>query len=190
MAKKREENLLGKIAALLNKPVEEIKEAKAVYTEEEQMYEAQSVLNYFAWRRSLVRGPKETDAQWDARNRVWQYKECEECNGTFAYSLSYDGVKFCSLDCLKAALKKQGVEFHPYRPLHLRYGYSQRPGTVPAPVVEFADSLLAASSSENDESVDSDLPKSLGNGLSLPDQETSLPLQDTQVLQDNLSNTA
>jgi hypothetical protein len=149
--KKREENLLAKIANLLGKDVEEVKEAKSVFTEEEQLYEAQSVLNYFTWRKSLIRGLKETDAQWEARNRVWKYKECEECQLRFAYSLHYDGVKFCSLDCLKAALKKQGIEFNPYRPLSKRYGFHQRPGIVPSSALQAIESAFADSSLEQHE---------------------------------------
>jgi hypothetical protein len=159
--KKREENLLAKIANLLGKEVEEVKEAKAVYTEEEQMYEAQSVLNFFAWRKSLIRGLKESDAQWEARNRVWKYKVCEECKERFAYSLHYDGVKFCSLDCLKSALRKEGIEFNPYRPLSKRYGFHQRPGIVPSSALKSLEVAFAASSSEQPESASSDLPKSL-----------------------------
>ena len=128
---KREENLLLKIANLLEKPVEEIKEVKGLYTEEEAILEAQSVLNFYDWRRNLARDPKETDRQYEARLRVWQYKECEECHGRFAYSYHYDGVKFCSLDCLQSALKKLGIQFHPGRPLNLRWGY-RYPGIVPS----------------------------------------------------------
>lgn len=178
---KRDDNLLSKIANLLGKPVEEVKEAKAVYTEEEQMFEAQSVLNYFTWRKSLTKEHKETDAQFEKRQRVWQYKTCAECEGRFAYSLHYDGVKFCSLDCLKSALKKQGVEFHPYRPLHQRYGYSQRPGIVPAPAVEVVDSVLLDEPSTSFENLSSDLPKSPGTDRTQYSPETSSPLQDTQV---------
>ncbi len=159
--KKREENLLSKIANLLNKDLEEIKEAKSVYTEEEQMYEAQSVLNYFTWRKSLIRGHKESDAQWEARLRVWKYKICDECDGKFAYSLHYDGVKFCSLDCLKEALKKQGLTFDPYRPLQKRYGYHQRPGLVPASALTAIESVYAASSDSPDADASLSLPKSL-----------------------------
>lgn len=156
--KKREENLLAKIANLLGKDVEEVKEAKAVYTEEEQMYEAMSVYNFFEWRKSLVRGLKETDAQWEARNRVWKYRICAECTGKFAYSLHYDGVKFCSLECLKEALKKQGLTFNPYRPLSKRYGFHQRPGIVPASALLSVESALAASSLEQPENASSDHP--------------------------------
>lgn len=156
---KREENLLGKIAALLNKPVEEVKEAKAVYTEEEQLYEAQSVLNYFQWRKRLVRERNEPDRIWEARLRVWQYKQCEGCKEKFAYSLHYDGVKFCSLDCLRAALKEDGIEFNPYRPLFKRYGFHQRPGIVPSSALKSVEFALSASSLEPFENALSSHPK-------------------------------
>lgn len=157
---KREENLLGKIAALLNKPVDEVKEAKAVYTEEEQLYEAQSVLNYFQWRKRLIRERNEPDRIWEARLKVWQYKICDGCKEKFAYSLHYDGVKFCSLDCLRAALKEQGIEFNPYRPLFKRYGFHQRPGIVPSSALKSLEYALSASSSETPASDESSLPKS------------------------------
>ena len=50
---KREDNLLSKIAQFLEAPVEEIKEKRSLYTEEEAIIEAQSVLNYYEWRRKI-----------------------------------------------------------------------------------------------------------------------------------------
>jgi hypothetical protein len=137
---KREDNLMAKIAAMLEKPVEEIQEAKALYTEEEAILEAQSVLNYYEWRLGLVQGPKETDAQFDRRCHVWRYKACESCKERFAYSYHYDGVKFCSLDCLKVALNKIGIQITYNQPLRKRWGL-RYPGIVPSTALSSVESL-------------------------------------------------
>lgn len=142
---KREDNLMAKIAAMLEKPVEEVQELKALYTEEEAIYEAQSVLNFFEWRKGLERQPKETDTQWEARQKVWQYKTCDGCDQRFAYSYKYDGVKCCSLDCMVTSLKKRGITFTPGRPLNLRYGYS-KPGIVPASALQAVEFAFSHSS--------------------------------------------
>lgn len=155
--KKREENLLAKIANLLGKEVEEVKEARALYTEEEAALEAQSVLNYYEWRRRLVRDPKETDRVWEARQRVWQYKTCKGCEEQFAYSYHYDGVAYCSLDCLQVALKKIGLNVTYGQPLMKRWGL-RYPGIVPSSALKSVESVLAASSLEQPENVSSDLP--------------------------------
>ncbi len=107
------------------------------------------MLNFYEWRKSLVKGLKETDAQFEKRQQVWKYKICEGCKGRFAYSYHYDGVQYCSLDCLKAGLKKIGVELTPYRPLNLRWGY-RYPGIVPSTALESVESALA----DRDESCD------------------------------------
>jgi hypothetical protein len=146
---KREENLLAKIAQFLNKDVEEVKEIKAVYTEEEAILEAQSVSNYFHWRKRLQKGPKETDEQFARRQKMWQYKDCKECDGRFAYSYHYDGVKFCSLDCLKSNLAKMGITYHPNRPPEQRWGFT-RPGIVPSSALAAIESALEFSASDSD----------------------------------------
>lgn len=140
---KREENLMSKIAALLEKPVEEVKDLKALYTEQEAALEAQSVLNYYHWRKSLVREKGEPDHIWEARNRIWKYKTCAGCDQRFAYSYNYDGVQYCSLDCLVVGLKKIGMVFTPGRPLHLRWGYKY-PGIVPSSALQGLESVFAA----------------------------------------------
>lgn len=155
--KKREENLLAKIANLLEKPVEEIKEARALYTEEEAALEAQSVLNFFEWRRRLVREKGETDRVWEARQRVWQYKICKGCKEQFAYSYHYDGVAYCSLDCLQVALKEIGLSVTYGQPLMKRWGL-RYPGIVPSSALKSVESVLAASSLEQHENASSDLP--------------------------------
>ena len=145
---KREDNMLAKIAEMLGKPVEEIKEQKALYTEQEAIIEAQSVLNYYNWRKKLVRQPKETDKQWEARFRVWQYKDCKGCKQRFAYSYNYDGVEYCSLDCLRDGLKEIGIIFTPGRPLNLRWGYKY-PGIVPSSALQGLESVFAEPSSSS-----------------------------------------
>jgi hypothetical protein len=168
--KKREENLLAKIANLLGKEVEEVKEARALYTEEEAALEAQSVLNFYEWRKRLVRDPKETDRVWEARQRVWQYKTCKGCEETFAYSYHYDGVAYCSLDCLQVALKKVGLQVTYGQPLMKRWGL-RYPGIVPSSALKSVESALAASSLEQHENVSSIHPTHLEQSLDATDYQ-------------------
>lgn len=178
--KKREENLLAKIANLLNKDVEEVKEARALYTEEEAALEAQSVLNFYEWRRRLVREKGETDRIWEARQRVWQYKQCKGCEEQFAYSYHYDGVAYCSLDCLQAALKKVGLSVTYGQPLMKRWGL-RYPGIVPSSALKAVESVVAASSLEPSENALSSHPTPLEVDplpTDYQDQESSLLPQD------------
>jgi hypothetical protein len=189
MAGKREENMLAKIAALLAKPVDEIKEARAIYTEEEAALEAQSVLNYYEWRKRLVREKGETDRVWEARNRVWQYKQCKGCNEKFAYSYHYDGVAFCSLDCLQVALKEIGMKVTYGQPLMKRWGL-RYPGIVPSSALKSLESVFSASSETQHEHDMSSHPKSLEVSQYEDHQETSSLLQDMPDERDSLNNTA
>jgi hypothetical protein len=132
---KRQENLMAKIAAQLGKNVEEIKEAAApLYTMEAKVYQRQAIYNYFTARVRPEKQPKETDAQFEARQNEWKYKICENCKEKFAYAYSYDGVKFCSLECVDAALRKLGLQVTPNRDPKKRYGIAQ-PAVVPASVL-------------------------------------------------------
>lgn len=189
MAGKRQENLLSKIAALLEKPVEEIKEARALYTEEEAALEAQSVLNFYEWRKRLIREKGETDRVWEARNRVWKYKTCKGCEETFAYSYHYDGVAYCSLDCLQGALKKIGLQVTYGQPLMKRWGL-RYPGIVPSSALKSLEVVLTASSEQTSEHEESSHPKSPEVHLVQNLQETSLLQQDMPDERDSLNNTA
>jgi hypothetical protein len=189
MAGKRQENLLAKIANLLEKPVEEIKEARAIYTEEEAALEAQSVLNYYEWRRRLIREKGEPDRVWEARNRVWQYKTCKGCNEKFAYSYHYDGVAYCSLDCLQVALKEIGLKVTYGQPLMKRWGL-RYPGIVPSTALKLVESAFSASSEQQPEHEMSSLPKSLEVVPTENLQETSSLQQDMPDERDSLNNTA
>lgn len=143
MAGKRKENLLGKIAALLEKDLDEVKQAaEQTYTEEEQIYEMQSVLNYYRWRKSPERKQGETKDEYEARLTAWKTKTCEGCQELFAYSYAYNGVKYCSLDCLKKALEDIGLTFTYGRPLNLRWGY-RYPGVIPSTALKSVEALIA-----------------------------------------------
>jgi hypothetical protein len=189
MAGKREENMLAKIANLLAKPVDEIKEARALYTEEEAALEAQSVLNYYEWRKRLVREKGETDRVWEARNRVWQYKQCKGCEETFAYSYHYDGVAYCSLDCLQVALKKIGLTVRYGQPLMKRWGL-RYPGIVPSSALTSLESVFSASSEQQPEHEMSSRPKSLDTVGVGEVQENSSLLVNMPDERDSLNNTA
>lgn len=143
---KRQENLLAKIAEALGKDITEITEAAApLYTTEARILQGQAIHNFFTARVKPEKRLKETDAQFQARYNEWQFKVCESCNLDFAYAYSYDGVKFCSLECLDAALRKMGLQVTPNRDVKMRWGMNH-PAIVPASVLAelrtaYADSL-------------------------------------------------
>lgn len=156
--RKSDDKLMEKVAALLNRDVEEIKELRAVYSQEEQIYEAQSVLNYYEWRKRPEQQHGEPKHLWEKRLQVWKHKTCEGCKQPFAYSLHYDGVKYCSLDCLRMALHEMGLELTPYRPLNLRWGH-RYPGIVPSSALAAIELAVAVSDGEKSDHEQSDLPK-------------------------------
>jgi hypothetical protein len=133
---KRQENLLAKIAAQLGKPVEEIKEVAApLYTDEARVLIAQSVYNFFTARVRPERKVKESDSAFEARYREWNFKICRHCQGEFAYAYAYDGVAFCSLECVEADLReKTGLDLTKGREPKMRWGI-RHPAIVPAPVL-------------------------------------------------------
>lgn len=139
--KQKEEKLLAQIAEVLEKPLDEVKQLKSLYTPEEIILEGQSVLNYYRWRKSIRRNKGESEADWITRYRAWQYKICEGCGAEFAYSYHYDGVSNCSLECLQTSLRRLGIEFHPGRSLDLRWGFTY-PGIVPASALKVLQPLF------------------------------------------------
>lgn len=142
--KQKEDKLLAQIAEVLEKPIEEVKQLKSLYTPEEAILEGQSVLNYYNWRKGLQRNKGESEADWITRQRAWQYKICKGCGAEFAYSYHYDGVENCSLECLQTSLRRIGIEFHPGRPLQLRWGYTY-PMVIPSSALKVLQPLLELS---------------------------------------------
>jgi hypothetical protein len=156
---KRQENMLAKIAAALGKDVQEIKEAAApLYTTEARVYQEQAIYNFFTVRIKPERRSKETDAEFDARYKEWRFKICEECDTRFAYAYSYDGVKFCSLECVDAALRKIGLQVTPNRDTKKRYG-NQHPAIVPASALLALETAFPDSEGIYDDPSQTDLPK-------------------------------
>jgi hypothetical protein len=165
--KKRQENLLAKIAQHLGKDLEEVKEAALpLYSYEEEVMERQSIINFFKARvrperqRITVNGKSrlETDAEFEKRYNEWRFKECRNCNRMFAYAYSYDGVAFCSLDCLDEDLKKMGLELTRNRDVKKRWGLT-RPAVVPAPVLELLQDAYPNHEGTFDVPVQTVLPK-------------------------------
>lgn len=142
------DKLSEKLAAFLNMPVEEVKEkAKQLYSYEETVLEMQSVLNFYKARIQPRQGPKEPDAEFDKRYQEWRIKECEGCHLNFAYAYTYDGVKFCSLDCLDGELRKIGLKVTYGRNLKQRWG-QYHPAIVPSSALGILQSLPQSQSSD------------------------------------------
>jgi hypothetical protein len=95
---------------------------------EQMVYEAQAVINYFESRikPELDRKPGEPQAVFESRQdaayKVWAFRDCKGCGDKFAYAYSYDGVQYCSLDCLEADLQKIGIKFSRHKDLKRRWG--------------------------------------------------------------------
>lgn len=137
--KKTDQNKLAKILAGFAKhsgtevtPEQLEEQIKPLYSQESQMYIGQACLNFFAARIQprLEKGEKET--VFDARYREWRIKNCKKCGEEFAYAWSYDGVSYCSHECLEESLRDIGITMQRDRDLKLRYGPYSHPAIVPA----------------------------------------------------------
>lgn len=149
MAKKTNMNkLLAKIAAVTQSDVGELKEKHEqgnLYSHEEQVFESQSVINFY--RAVIARRPPEKKQgesqlsfisrmnEYEKARNEWRIRTCEGCNNTFAYAYSYEGVKFCSLDCMDAELRKIGLQVTRGRDLRKRWGL-YHPAIVPSSALE------------------------------------------------------
>lgn len=145
MAKKANmEKLLAKIAKVTNTDAEELKEKQEqgnLYSYEESLFEAQSVINYYKAR--IARRPPtrkqgesllaftQRQLDYEKATNEWKVRVCEGCHNEFVYAYTYEGVKYCSLDCLDAELKKIGLQVTRGRDLLKRWGYFH-PAIVPS----------------------------------------------------------
>jgi len=174
---KREQSMMEKIANLLQMdPTEVKKAADQTYTEQEKILELQSVVHYYSWRKNLIKKPKESEAEFEARLKLWKYKICGFCELEFAYSYPYNSVEYCSLDCVKGSLEKLGLEFNYNRPLTQRWGY-QRPAIVPSSALETVEVAVREHFSDESGYFEIDRP-------TRPTQDKPLNGHDTHKLQD------
>ena len=86
-------------------------------TEDDKIRSAQSVINFFT-----------LDTEWEV-------EYCRTCQEQFAYQWHYKGVKYCSVHCAAAALRRLGLEWDPEREPERRWGQSA-PAVVPASVLK------------------------------------------------------
>jgi predicted nucleic-acid-binding Zn-ribbon protein len=114
------ERALAKAAEFLGKPIELPAENK-----EDLIREAQSVINYF-----------------DVKGEQFKHIECRQCGYLFAYSYHYDGVKYCSIPCIKRALKERGLTWDPSVPVEQRYGPVAVPAVVPPSALKTLQQVL------------------------------------------------
>ena len=141
---KKFEEILASQAKAAGVSEEELKQSFGIdtlYSQEEAIYEAQAVLNFFRHRRAPEMKKGETEQQFDARYREWRFKICEGCGFEFAYAYHYDGVKYCSLDCLEKALAEIGIKLTRNRPLELRWGRTAYPAIVSSSALKTLRSL-------------------------------------------------
>ncbi len=129
------EKILAGIAAKNNTTPEELRESNGInsnLTYVDQMLEAQSTLNFYIARIQPLMEKGEAPFKFDKRFREWRFRTCEGCEEEFAYAYAYDGVKFCSLDCLDEALQKIGLKLTVGRDLKKRWGPHYHPAIVPS----------------------------------------------------------
>lgn len=138
--KKTQMNALEKIMAGFAKhngqefkKEELVEQVKPLVSQEDNMYIAQSILNFFAARIQPRLGDikGETERQFDARYREWRIKVCKVCNEEFAYAFRFDGVANCSYACMEKALHEIGIKMERGRDLTLRWGVYSHPAIVP-----------------------------------------------------------
>lgn len=145
MGKKvNQDKLLAKIAALTNSDATELKKAAEkgnLYSFEEQVFESQSVINFYRTvilPRAPIKRQGETELaflsrvnEYEKARNEWKYRICAGCDLPFAYAYTYEGVKYCSLDCLDAELRKIGLKVTRGRELQKRWG-RYHPAIVPS----------------------------------------------------------
>lgn len=144
---KKFEKLLAGMAKVNSMEVEEIKETaglNTVYSHDEQVYETQSVLNFFQSRIAPRIEAKEPVAAFDKRFHEWRFKDCKQCRERFAYAYHYDGVAYCSLDCMDEALKAIGLQATRGRDLKKRWG-ARHPAIVPSTALAALETLYGSS---------------------------------------------
>lgn len=144
------ERALAQFSTLAGVDAEALKEnidMEALYTEEDNAYEAQSVINFFEYRiKPLLekeRGESEKafEDRKEAAYREWKIRVCLGCDMPFAYAYNYEGVKYCSLYCLDTALEKLGLQVTRGRDLRKRWGVQYHPAVVPSSAFQALQSV-------------------------------------------------
>lgn len=157
---KRQENMLAKIAAITGKDLSTIKEAAApLYSQEATILEKQSILNFFSARIRPEKRAKETDKEFEERYNEWRFTECKHCLREFSYAYSYEGVAYCSLECIDASLREIGMELTPNRDPKKRWG-NHHPAIVSASALEALRDAYPNSEGAYDVPFQTVLPKS------------------------------
>lgn len=134
--------MLEGMGTILGKEATEIQEeVNTLYDDETSYYEGQAVLNFYKARIEPRLGKDEFPSDFDKRYREWRIKTCETCEEEFAYAFHYDGVKFCSLECLDSALHKIGLKVTRGRDLKKRWGIFFHPAVVPSTALGYLKEL-------------------------------------------------
>lgn len=133
------EKLMQKIAKVSNTDVDALKkqhEINDIYTDDDRFYEAQAVYNFYRARVEPFITKNEKPENFDKRYREWRIRTCEGCGEEFAYAFAYEGVKFCSLECLEAGLAAIGIKYSRHHDLKRRWGHFHHPAIVPSSALE------------------------------------------------------
>lgn len=154
---KKFERALASFATTAGLDADKLKEdvnVSALYTDEDNMYEGQAVMNFFVYRiKPILEGkkPGETDGKfklrkedWEKAFNEWRIRDCKGCEQTFAYALTYEGVAYCSLYCLDKDLNKIGLQVTRGRDLKKRWGVQHHPAIVPSSAFQSLKEIYSA----------------------------------------------
>lgn len=99
-----------------------IEAPEPVETQDDQMRQAQAVLEY-----------------WESLNPdlMWIEKTCKSCDKIFRYKWNSTAIGYCSTHCMARALEKIGLKWNPTKPPEERWGR-----IIPAVVPPQALSIL------------------------------------------------
>jgi hypothetical protein len=130
---KKLDELMQQFSQVNGTPLEELQKQveSSRYSNEELMYEAQSVLNFYEARIRPYIEKGEQPENFDKRYREWRIRTCRSCGEEFAYAWAFDGVTCCSLECVEAELAKIGLRFSWHKDFKRRYGFTS-PAIVPS----------------------------------------------------------
>lgn len=115
---------IGQLAKILGISEDQVLEMMRE-SKEDQMKEAQSVINYY-----------------ESGGEGFKQIVCRQCSLVFAYSYSFDGVKFCSIECAALSLASIGIVWTPGKPQSERWG-QRVPAVVPPGALSALQNLLS-----------------------------------------------
>lgn len=150
----KNEKALREMAEFLGVTIESLREQlppeNKLETEEDLLKEAQSVVYYFR-----------------ARGKGFIEKQCMSCGELFTYQHTYEGVQYCSIPCMDAALREIGLQWNPGKPARQRWG-RYIPAVVPPQALKEVQEVIGLQEVQLPD-IEIELPVSLPSHTSIYD---------------------